>query len=63
MAGIGFELRRLLKRENLLGLIQAYGYAGVISSGPWVLSIVVMIGAYRLSRTMARLEYETFMLQ
>jgi uncharacterized membrane protein len=40
MAGIGFELRRLLKRENLLGLIQAYGYAGVISSGPWVLSIV-----------------------
>ncbi|MBL8385799.1 MAG: exopolysaccharide Pel transporter PelG [Burkholderiales bacterium] len=40
MAGIGFELRRLLKRENLLGLIQAYGYAGVISSGAWVLSIV-----------------------
>lgn len=40
MAGIGFELRRLLKRDNLLGLIQAYGYAGVISSGPWVLSIV-----------------------
>ena len=40
MAGIGFELRRLLKRESLLGLIQAYGYAGVISSGPWVLSIV-----------------------
>ena len=40
MAGIGFELRKLLKRDNLLGLIQAYGYAGVISSGPWVLSIV-----------------------
>lgn len=40
MAGIGFELRRLLKRENLLGLLQAYGYAGVISSGPWVLSII-----------------------
>ena len=35
-------------------------------SGAWcacALSIVVMIGAYRLSRTMARLEYETFMLQ
>ena len=27
------------------------------------LLIVVMIGAYQLSRTMARLEYETFMLQ
>ena len=40
MAGIGFELRKLLKRENLLGMLQAYGYAGVISSGPWVLSII-----------------------
>ena len=40
MAGIGFELRRLLKRESLLGMIQAYGYAGVIGSGPWVLSII-----------------------
>ena len=40
MAGIGFELRKLLKRENLLGLLQAYSYAGVISSGPWVLSII-----------------------
>lgn len=40
MAGIGFELRKILKRDNLLSLLQAYGYAAVISSGPWVLSIV-----------------------
>jgi uncharacterized membrane protein len=40
MAGIGFELRKILKRDNLLSLIQAYTYAAVISSGPWVLSIV-----------------------
>ena len=40
MAGIGFELRKILKRDNLLALIQAYTYAAVISSGPWVLSIV-----------------------
>lgn len=48
MAGIGFELRKLLKRDTLLGLIQAYAYAGVISSGPWVLSIVgmLMIGIF-----------------
>lgn len=46
MAGIGFELRRLLKKESILGVIRAYGYAGVISSGPWVLSIlsVMLIG-------------------
>ncbi|MCK5925641.1 MAG: exopolysaccharide Pel transporter PelG [Methylococcales bacterium] len=40
MAGIGFELRKLLRKDSYLGLIQAYGYAGIIGSGPWVLSIV-----------------------
>lgn len=40
MAGIGFELRKLLRKESYSGLLQAYAYAGVISSGPWVLSIV-----------------------
>ena len=40
MAGIGFELRKILKRDNLLSMFQAYTYAAVISSGPWVLSIV-----------------------
>ena len=40
MAGIGFELRKLLRKDTLLGLLQAYAYAGVIGSGPWVLSIV-----------------------
>ena len=43
MAGIGFELRKLLKKDSLLGLVQAYAYAGVIGSGPWVLSIVGML--------------------
>lgn len=40
MAGIGFELRKLLQKKSYFGLIQAYAYAGIISSGPWVLSIV-----------------------
>lgn len=46
MAGIGFELRKLLKEDSLLGLLQAYAYAGIISSGPWVLSIlgILIIG-------------------
>src|SRR5256885_4458592 len=44
---MGFELRNLLRRESLLGVIRAYGYAGIISSGPWVLSIlgVMLVGA------------------
>jgi uncharacterized membrane protein len=40
MAGIGFELRKLLERDSITGLAQAYAYAAIISSGPWVLSIV-----------------------
>jgi uncharacterized membrane protein len=40
MAGIGFELRKLLTKRSYFGLLQAYTYAGVISSGPWVLSII-----------------------
>ena len=52
MAGIGFELRRLLKKDSLLGVLRAYGYAGVISSGPWVLSIlsVMLIGLLSIGR-------------
>jgi uncharacterized membrane protein len=47
MAGIGFELRKILKRENLSSLLHAYFFAAVISSGAWVLSIVgiLLIGA------------------
>jgi uncharacterized membrane protein len=40
MAGIGFRLRNLMNNESYSGLLQAYSFAGIISSGPWVLSIV-----------------------
>lgn len=40
MAGIGFELRKLMRRQTYGGLLQAYAFAGIISSGPWVLSII-----------------------
>lgn len=43
MAGIGFELRKLLQRESYFALVRAYAYAGLISSGPWVLSIVGLV--------------------
>ena len=50
MAGIGFELRKLLKKQTYAGLLQAYTFAGIISSGPWVLSIVgiMLIGLFSL---------------
>ncbi len=43
MAGIGFELRKILKKNTLLSIIEAYGLAGLISSGPWVLSILALL--------------------
>ena len=43
MAGIGFELRRLMKRDSFFALLQGYSYAGVISSGPWILSIIAVL--------------------
>ena len=51
MAGIGFELRHMLRKNTLLSLMQAYAYAGVIGSGPWVLSIVgiLLIGIFSAS--------------
>lgn len=51
MAGIGFELRKLIRRDNLLGVLRAYGYAGLISAGPWVLSIlgVMLVGVFSIN--------------
>ena len=52
MAGIGFELRKLMRQDSFWGLLRAYGYAGLISSGPWVLSIlgVMGIGIFAVNR-------------
>jgi len=39
MAGIGFRLQRLLRDRTYTGVLHAYFYAALISSGPLVLSI------------------------
>ncbi|WP_456485326.1 exopolysaccharide Pel transporter PelG [Hydrogenimonas sp.] len=43
MAGIGFELRKILKKNSLFSLGKVYGYAAILSSGPWVISIIAII--------------------
>ncbi|NOT18339.1 MAG: exopolysaccharide Pel transporter PelG [Sulfuriferula sp.] len=50
MAGIGFEIKKILRRDSYLSLFTAYAYAGIIGSGPWVLSIlgVLLIGIMSL---------------
>ena len=45
MAGVGFELRRLLQNNtSLTGRGQAYAFAALIGSGPWLLSIAAILG-------------------
>ena len=42
MAGIGFRLRKMLDQESYLATIQAYLYSALISSGPWLITILVL---------------------
>lgn len=51
MAGIGFQLKKPLEKGTYLGLIEAYAYSGVISSGPWVLSILGILAISFLTVT------------
>ncbi|RUM59688.1 MAG: hypothetical protein DSY53_02135 [Persephonella sp.] len=39
MAGIGFRLQKLLKKESLLSVLKAYGYSAVIGSGSWIIAV------------------------
>jgi len=43
MAGIGFELRKMLKEDRILSFTKVYGYSAILSSGPWVISIVAIL--------------------
>ncbi|MEM8882738.1 MAG: exopolysaccharide Pel transporter PelG [Planctomycetota bacterium] len=43
MAGIGFELRRMIdQRGGFLSKVRAYAAAGLISSGPWLMTILTL---------------------
>lgn len=62
MAGIGFELRKYLDDDSFTGSFKAYGFAGLISAGPWVLSImgVMLIGIVALSQQLGGQEIKQF---
>jgi uncharacterized membrane protein len=49
MAGIGFELKKILKKDSFLSEITAYLYAAMVSSGPWLISVMCLsiLGLYR----------------
>ncbi len=64
MAGIGFELRKILSRDSYTATLRAYVYAGLISSGPWVLSIisVMVIGVMSLGVVVPELLIRQFLV-
>jgi uncharacterized membrane protein len=64
VAGIGFELKKMLKDETWFGLAKTYAYAGIISSGPWVLSIlgIMLVGLISLTNRDASGEIASFLV-
>ncbi|OZY58818.1 histidine kinase [Pseudomonas lundensis] len=64
MAGIGFELRKILSRDSYTATLHAYVYAGLISSGPWVLSIVsvMLVGVLSLGLLMPEMLVRQFLI-
>lgn len=40
MAGIGFRLEKMLRADSYSGALKAYAYSAVISSGPWLATIL-----------------------
>ncbi|MBN2442901.1 MAG: exopolysaccharide Pel transporter PelG [Spirochaetales bacterium] len=43
MAGIGFRLKKLLDRDSYTSTILAHIYSAFISSGPWIISVLVIV--------------------
>ncbi len=44
MAGIGFELRRLKSKDNFLSTAGAYLHSAMVSSGPWLFTVLALAG-------------------
>ena len=42
MAGIGFELNKILSKKGYTSTLQAYLYAAIIGSGPWLTTVAAL---------------------
>ncbi len=54
MAGISLELKRILKRDSLLGLLTATGYSAVLGSGNWVVAVSMIFIFSSIARAVAK---------
>lgn len=64
MTSIGSEIRKILGRDSYWSVLRAYGYAGLVSGGPWVLSIlsIMMIGILAVILGVAQGEVNAFQI-
>jgi uncharacterized membrane protein len=44
MAGIGFTLKKLTQKDNLHGVVHAYGIAMLAAAGPWLFTVFTLAG-------------------
>lgn len=42
MAGIGFALRKLTRRDDLIGVIQGYAHSALAATGPWLFTVAAL---------------------
>ena len=42
MAGIGFSLRDLARRDDVLGTLRAFMHATLVAAGPWLVTILCL---------------------
>jgi len=63
MAGIGFVLRKLVKKVELSSIVRAYLHATLATSGPWLVTVIELGIFYLLSRNViSPIPFENFRL-
>jgi uncharacterized membrane protein len=48
VAGIGFRIRKILKKGGILSALQAYGYSAVIGAGAWLIAVFGLIATAQI---------------
>ncbi|MGB1540095.1 MAG: exopolysaccharide Pel transporter PelG, partial [Rickettsiales bacterium] len=44
MAGIGFTLKRLAERDDLIGVVGAFTHGTIAAAGPWIFTVIALAG-------------------
>jgi uncharacterized membrane protein len=53
MAGATLALRRLAQRDNLSSMLLGYAHAGLITSGPWMMTVIAVAAISLMGRDLA----------